>query len=117
MRQRAYNLMEIVVALGLSGVLFSCAISAFRLLAQTQHETANRQTAIQILDNTVERVAVLATRDRASLDRILQDEFGKSGLAGMNRRFGVLCESGNGDWRLAVLRASGRPLADVRVPE
>jgi len=117
MRRNAYNLMEIVVAVGLSGLLFSCAISAFRLMAQTQRETACRQTAMQVLDNTVERVAASGTRDRTSLGRILKDEFKKSELLGVSQRFGVRCESRSGNWRLAVLRPNGRALAEVRIPE
>ena len=116
MRRHAYNLMEIVVAVGLSGLLFTCAINAFHLIGQTQRDTACRQTAIQVLDNTVERIAAQPARDRETLGRIFQDEFNKSDLPARSRRFRARCETQNGEWQLAVLRPNGRALAAAGIP-
>ena len=117
MRRSWFNLMEVVVAAGLCGLLFTAAIGGFRVMAGIQRETALRQTAVQVLDNSVERIAALTVRDGRAFQRILEQECAQAQTGSLERpSLTSTCAQQERAWRLAVGRANGRVLAEVRIP-
>ncbi len=114
-RRTDFCLMEVVAATVLLGLTLTGAYSGFRLNDTMQRHYLQQQTALQVMDNVVERLAAEpeAAADRAT--ELLRSEFASSQLSRFTH-VAAAAEKRPGEIVLQIVRQDHRLLASVRIP-
>lgn len=113
MRHR-YTLMELVCALGLLSmvaVLFSSSVNNLRILDKN---FTRESRALQVLDNSLERISFEKNADYKRVSDIFEDEFRKSVLEG-DEEVRKSCELRGGKAVLEIQRKNGKKIAKIEV--
>lgn len=113
-RCSGYVLLEVVMAIGLLAIVFTGTYSGMHCLENMQRRTAQRQTALDILDNTLERLAAEPVRTPQRCAAILRDEFSRA-AAPATVGMSVECRHVDGGIVLAVIGSGRREVATVTV--
>jgi prepilin-type N-terminal cleavage/methylation domain-containing protein len=76
-----FTLIEVVAAMGVLALLTTGAYSGLRLTERMSTHYVVEDTALEVLDNAVERLASEGTVTVTRATTVMKDEFGRSGLA------------------------------------
>ena len=112
---RRYTLLEVMAAVFVIAFVAVATASAINFLKRSDVETGQQCRALLAMDNSLERIAAAGKCDSRKAAQIFNDEFSKSGLAGMK---GVLPPQAKLEGKTLVLRAStekGKVLAEVKL--
>jgi hypothetical protein len=114
-RLQFFSLMELVFALGL--LMFAATL--FYMAADNLNTLEKRVTAenraLQVLDNTVERLSFEGKTDFLKIKSIFEDEFSRSILS-ETEGVAMTCESRNGSALVTIQGKNDRRLAWIEIP-
>ncbi|MEI6423472.1 MAG: hypothetical protein WCP55_14720 [Lentisphaerota bacterium] len=109
-----YTLLELVCAIGLLAmvsVLFSSAVHNLRILDKN---FTRESRALQVLDNSLERISFEKNADFKRINDIFEDEYKRSVLEG-DEEVRKSCELRNGKAVLEIQRKNGKKIAKIEV--
>ena len=113
--RQQFSLIEVMFALALLMAMGAGVFAGIRMNQTMQRHYVHEQAALQVLDNTLERIAAESAPALERVERILAEEYSASSLAEVSR-FSACCELRNSEVTLAVVDRNGRTLAEVRIP-
>jgi len=109
-----YSLTELVFALGLLAILMACFHTSYRVVSKQNQVFGDETRALQVIDNTVERLSVRESYTGADIEAVFQEEYGKSGLS-VGSRYRPTCTQDSHTAILTVLRKNGRALVRIKL--
>ncbi len=112
--KKHFTLMELVCALGLlamAATLFSASMHNFRIMDKN---FTRESRALQVLDNSIERISFEKKPDIKTIKEIFEDEFGRSVLEG-DGEVSNTCEIRENKILLKIKQKNGRKLAAVEI--
>ncbi|OGV78236.1 MAG: hypothetical protein A3K19_04775 [Lentisphaerae bacterium RIFOXYB12_FULL_65_16] len=114
-RQAAFNLVEVVFALGLLGMTASAAFSGLNLCRDMQHRFGQERVAVQVLDNVVERLAAQPAYTADTVRQIVAAEFAAL-PARSQQDLTTRCEVSGTAVTVWIQRRDGKTPVSVRIP-
>gem|GEM_PF-1994594 len=112
--EKHFCLMELVVALGLLGLAFTLFLSASGNARAMERNFTRESRAVQVLDNTIERISFEKNASVEEAKDIFEDEFARSRLIDDIDALRS-SEVRDGKLRLEITRKNGKRLAAVEI--
>ncbi|MFZ2653425.1 MAG: hypothetical protein WAX69_00785 [Victivallales bacterium] len=109
-----FTMMELVFAMGLLamvGALFSSSVHNLRIM---DRNFTRESRALQVLDNSLERISFEKNADFKRMKDIFEDEFRRSVLEG-DEEVRKSCEIRNGKAVLEIQRKNGKKMARIEI--
>ncbi len=113
-----FSMLELIAALSILAVLISIFSATLNGIMDYERALECETGALVILDNTLERLEAESAWNSTLADRIIQEEFIRSTLAGQPG-FQAACTTTGSRIELAITKSDGRILAHIglAVPE
>ncbi len=108
-------LIEVVFAMGLLLMLSAAFMASIRSMHKLNNLVGAEAQAIQVTDNTVERIAALPNYSLAQVKTIFMDEYSKSSLPLSKKIRAQVVEQPN-QLLLQFIKPNGRKLLEVTIP-
>ena len=108
-------LIEVVFAMGLLLMLSTAFLASMRSVSRLNNLVAAEAQAVQVADNSVERLAALANYSSAQVKVIFMDEYNKSSLPIAKKITTKIIEQPN-QLLLQFIKPNGRTLLEVKIP-
>jgi type II secretory pathway component PulJ len=113
-RRHGFVFLEIVVAIGLMGLLLAGVYAGVQANEQELRQCTRQRQALDVLDNVVERLAAEAPVSRRRCAEVLAEEVARSELAALPH-LATVCDTSATGGVHCELRNRGRLLARMEV--
>lgn len=108
-------LIEIIFAMGLLLMLSSVFLASMRSVKQLNNLVMAEAQAVQVADNTVERLSAMPNYSSAQVKAVFMDEYAKSNLPIVKKITPQITEQPN-QLLLQFIKPNGRQLLEVKIP-
>ncbi|HBC88632.1 MAG TPA: hypothetical protein DCZ94_16920 [Lentisphaeria bacterium] len=109
-----YTLMELIFAMGLLAMVAALFSSSAHNLRVMDRNFTRESRALQVLDNSLERISFEKKADFARIKDIFEDEFRRSVLEG-DDDVRKCCEIRNGRAVLEIQRKNGKKIGRIEI--
>ena len=114
MRRHAFTLMEAIMAGTTFVLVLTFAFAGINLCRDMQIRFMRQQTALSVLDNTLERLSAEQAPDSAHVREVLRHEF-ESDACGHDSGLSARCREERGMLALEIVDRHGHALSSVEV--
>ncbi|HCE44736.1 MAG TPA: hypothetical protein DET40_14435 [Lentisphaeria bacterium] len=114
MKKNKFTLMELIFAMGLLAMVAALFSSSAYNLRIMDRNFTRESRALQVLDNSLERISFEKNADFARIKDIFEDEFKKSVLE-CDDEVRKSCEIRNGRAVLEIQRKNGKKMARIEI--